>query len=74
MIKKDAIYKWDKMEKDAFAHIRQAIAEAPTLYNPKFNKDFMLYTITYDTSLNVIVTRKEDQDNEQPISFMSVGL
>jgi len=36
MIKKDTIYKWDIREKDAFAHIKQAIAEAPTLYSPEF--------------------------------------
>lgn len=40
MIKKDAIYKWDKMEKDAFAHIKQSIEKPTTLYNLDFSKDF----------------------------------
>eukprot|EP00253_Pinus_taeda_P004886 PITA_04886 len=60
MVKKDAIYKWDKREKDAFSHIRQTIVEALTLYNLNFNKDFLLYTFTSDTSLEVVLMHKDD--------------
>lgn len=42
MVKKDAIDKWDKREKDMFSHIKQAIADALALYNLDFNKYFML--------------------------------
>jgi len=45
MVKKDAIYKWDKREKDAFFHI-----------NPNFNTYFLLHTFTYDTSLVIVLT------------------
>ena len=48
MIKKDVVYSWGKMEKHAFARIKQAIAEVLALYNPKFKKDVLVYTFTSD--------------------------
>lgn len=56
MIKKDAINKWDKKEKDAFSHLKQVTTKAPSLYNPNYNKDLLLYTFTYDTSIVSILT------------------
>jgi len=35
MIKKDAVYKWDK---DDFSQIKQVIADAPALYSPNYEK------------------------------------
>jgi len=64
MVKKDAVYKWDKREKDEFCYIKKITAKAPTLYNPKFNKDFLLYTFTFDTSLVIVLTRKDDYKNK----------
>jgi len=72
MIKKDEVYRWDKREKDAFSHIKQAITEARALYSPYFS--FLLYTFASDTSLLVVLMQKDDQDNEQPIYFMSDSL
>lgn len=74
MVKKDEIYKWDKRKKDKFSYIKKSIAEAPTLYSPDFRKYFLLYTFTFDTSLVIVLTPKDDQNNEQPISFMSANL
>ena len=56
MIKKDAVYSWGKRETYVFAHIKQEIVEAPTLYIPYFNKYFLLYTFASDTSLTVVLT------------------
>lgn len=74
MVKKDVVYKWDKMEKYAFYHIKQAIVEAPTFYSLDFGKNFLLYTFTYDSYLVVVLTQKDELNNERPISFMSTSL
>jgi len=63
-----------KKEKDAFYGIKQAIIEELALYNPYFNKDFLLYTFTSNTSLATVLTQKHDQKNERSISFMSASL
>ena len=71
MIKKYAVYIWGKREKYTFTHIKQAIAEAPTLYSPNFKRDFLLYTFTFDNSLTTVLTQKDKMNDECPISFMS---
>lgn len=44
------------------------------LYNPNFNKYFLLYTFASDTSLVVVPTQKDELNKECPISFMSASL
>lgn len=74
MIKKGEIYSWGKWEKDVFTPIEQEIIEALVLYNPNFSKYFLLYTFSFDTSLVVVLTQKDELNNEQPISFIIVSL
>ena len=42
--------------------------------SPDFLKDLFLYTFATDTSYVVVLTQKNQDENEVPISFMSVGL
>ena len=74
MIKKNAIFKWNPPEKEAFSKIKQAITEAPSLQSLDFSKSFILYTFTSDSSLAVALTQKYANNDEWPISFMSTGL
>lgn len=57
-----------------FSYIKQAILEAPMLYNSEFGKEFLIYTFSSDTSLVVVLIQKDELKNEQPISFMSASL
>lgn len=68
MIKKDTFYNWGKREKDAFSHIKSV------LYSLYFSKEFLIYTFTSNTSLAIVLTQKDDLNNEWPISFMSTSL
>ena len=74
MIKKNANFKWNPPEKEVFNKIKQAIAEASSLQSPDFNKDFILYTFASDSSLKAVLTQKDTNNDERPISFMSTGL
>ena len=56
MIKKSVQFKWTDLEKDAFNKIKTSIAHAPSLKNPNFEKDFILYTFASDDSLAVVLT------------------
>jgi len=62
------------LERYAFTYIKQDIAEVPILYNPDFQKDFLLYTFTFDNSLAIVLTQKGEVNNERPISFMSASM
>jgi hypothetical protein len=53
MIKTNVEYKWGPREKDSFINIKDEITQAPALMSPYFSKDFILYTFTYDMSLQL---------------------
>jgi hypothetical protein len=71
MIKKDNVLKWGSHENHALNPIRQAIIEDPSLMSPDFDKDFTLYTFALDRSYVVVLTHKNNDNHEIPISFMS---
>ena len=74
MVKQSIQFKWTDIENNAFSKIKIAIAHAPSLKIPGFDKDFILYTFVSDDSLAAVLTQKEDGGDEYPISFMSTGL
>ena len=74
MVKQNAQFKWTELEKNAFSKIKTAVAHAPSLKSPDFDKDFILYTFASDDSLAAVLTQKEEGGDEFPISFMSTGL
>jgi hypothetical protein len=50
------------------------ISRALVLRSPNFNRDFNLYTFASDQSLAEVLTQKDDDNNEAPMSFMSTNL
>ena len=71
LVKKDVYFKWCYEQRNAFVEIRKAIAEEPTLMSTKFNRNFILYTLAIEFSYASVLTRKNHDDAEIPISFMS---
>jgi hypothetical protein len=55
-------------------NIKEAIANAPSLMNPDFMREFILYMFVTDTSYVIVLTQKNQDGDEVPISFMSAGL
>ena len=57
-----------------FEEIEEAIALAPTLINPNFDKDFIFYTLGSDSSISAILTKLNGENTKQPLVFFSEGL
>lgn len=74
MLKKDMVFSWTKEGKESFEEIKAAIASAPTLMNPNFEKDFILYTLGGESIIFVVLTQTNGKDEEQPIAFFTEGL
>ena len=74
MMKKDVVHRWSDEAKKSFQQIKEAIAEATMLVIPNFDKEFFLYTFTFDVSYATILTKQNDDGNEVPISYMSSNL
>ena len=71
MIKKNSVFRWGSVEKEAFDLIKQSIINAPALNTPNFSNRFTLYTIASDSSYAAVLTQINDHDLEAPISFFS---
>lgn len=74
MIKKDSNFKWTKERKEAFDKIKESIAEAPTLRSLIFDNEFILYTFGFNHLIVVVLTHKNEEGDEFPVSFISTGL
>ena len=74
MVKQSVQFKWTDIEKGAFNNIKTAIAHAPSLKSPNFEKYLILYIFYSDNVLTSMLTQKEERGDEYPISFMSTGL
>jgi hypothetical protein len=74
MIRKYTYFKWDEERKCVFNNIKTTVSQAPLLRSPDFSKNFFLYTFASDQSLAAIITQKDYENNEAPISFMSTNL
>jgi ribonuclease HI len=71
LIKKDTQYCWGPIENQAFNAIKKVIIEAPSLMSPNFSQDFTLYTFASNRSYAAVLTQKNSENNEVPITFMS---
>ena len=74
MIKKHFNFKWTKERREAFDKIKESIEEDPTLRSPNFDNEFILYTFDSDHSIAAVLTQKNEEGEEFPVSFMSIGL
>ena len=74
MIKKNSVFKWGPIEREAFDSIKQSIINAPALSTPNFSNYFMLYTLASDSYYAAVLTQINDQNLEAPISFYSSNL
>ena len=71
LVKKDVKFKWSEEQRNSFVEIKRAIVEAPALMAPDFSNYFILYTFAIDFSYAAVLTQKNHEDAEIPISFMS---
>eukprot|EP00253_Pinus_taeda_P016073 PITA_16073 len=74
IIKKNSVFKWGLLEKEAFELIKQSIINSPALNTPNFSKHYTLYTISSDSSYAAVLTLINDHNLEAPISFYSSNL
>ena len=71
MLRKDHEIKWTVGAKKAFKDIKHAISEAPILISPDFEKDFLVFSYASEHTVVAVLFLKNDQGEEQPISFFS---
>jgi hypothetical protein len=58
----------------AFRQLKEALTSAPTLVNPDFDKEFILYTDACSKGIAGSLYQVADDGKEHPILFISRGL
>ena len=71
MVKKDDVFKWSYIQKDVFKNIKKDIMEALALIPSDFLKYFCIYTFSTGVSYAAMLTQRNEEDVEIPVSFMS---
>lgn len=74
MMSEKVAFKWNEASRKSFKEIKQEIAHAPTLVNPDFNKDFIIYCYASEHTMSGILVQKGEDNEEVLISFMSIPL
>jgi len=74
MLKRDSSVKWIVEAKKSFEDIKFALTKTPMLISPKFDRDFILFSIASEHTIVAILLQKNDQGYEQPIDFFSKAL
>ncbi|XP_059068759.1 uncharacterized mitochondrial protein AtMg00860-like [Cryptomeria japonica] len=67
-------FKWTEEAKNSFERIKGSVANAPTLVNPNFTKDFILYCYASEHTMSGILLQLDEYGAEMPIAFMSTLL
>lgn len=67
-------FKWTKEARNSFERIKGSVANAPTLVNPDFTKDFILYCYASNHTMFGILLQLDENGVELPIAFMSTPL
>jgi ribonuclease HI len=74
MLRKGNEVKWTSEPRESFAQIKKALTEAPMLISPDYSKDFLIFSFASCDTVSAVLLQKNDQGQEQPISFFSKAL
>jgi hypothetical protein len=71
MLKKDVDIKWSQEAKSSFQRIKKDLVEAPVLVSPDYSKEFLIFSFSSEETIVAVLLQKNEEGNEQPISFFS---
>jgi hypothetical protein len=74
MLKKGNKMKWTTKPKESFNQMKQALTEEPVLISHDYSKYFMIFSFASFDTIAVVLSQKNDEGLEQPISFFCRAL
>jgi len=74
MLKKGSEVKWIDAARKYFESIKKAVMEAPTLRSPYYNKEFHIFSFTFDDTLVAVLLQANEEGSEHPIALFSKTL
>jgi hypothetical protein len=74
LLKKDIPFHWDEAAQCSFEALKCALTSAPLLRPPNYNKDFLLYLATAESTIGMVLVQEDDFLSEYVIYYLSRGL
>jgi hypothetical protein len=74
LLKKDVPFHWDEATQHSFNALKHALTTAPLLRPPNYNKYFLLYLATAESTIGMVLVQEDDLLSEYVIYYLSRGL
>jgi hypothetical protein len=74
LLKKDIPFHWDDATQRSFEALKHALTTAPLLRPSNYNKDFLLYLVTADSTIGMVLVQDVDFLSKYVIYYLSRGL
>jgi hypothetical protein len=74
LMKKDVPFHWDEATQRSFEVLKCALTSTPLLRPPNYNKDFLMYLVTAESTIGMVLVQEDDLLSEYVIYYLSRGL
>ncbi|CAF1513922.1 unnamed protein product [Adineta steineri] len=74
LLKKGIHFVWDESTQWSFYTLKPALISSPVLQPPDYNRDFILFLATYDSTIGMVLVQTEYGHNEHVIYYLNKGL
>jgi hypothetical protein len=74
LLKKDVPFHWDEATQCSFIALKHALTSTPLLQPPNYNKYFLLYLATTESTIGMVLVKEDDFLSEYVIYYLSRGL
>ena len=74
LLKKEVPFYWDDAPQRSFEALKHSLTTAPLLRPPNYNKYFLLYLATAESTIGMVLVQEDDLFSEYVIHYMSRGL
>jgi hypothetical protein len=74
LLKNGVPFHWDDVAQHSFEALKCTLTSTPLLRPPNYNKDFLLYLATAESTINMVLVQEDDFLSEYVIYYQSRGL
>ena len=71
LLKKDVPFFWDEAAQHSFNTLKHALTTTPLLRPPNYNKEFLLYLATAESTIGMVLVQEDDSLSEYMIYYLS---
>jgi hypothetical protein len=71
LLKKGVPFYWDKAAQCSFEALKLTLTSTPLLWPPNYDKDFLLYLVTIESTIGMVLVQEDDFLEAHMIYYLS---